>query len=66
MSEKINVLKAHRDNIANATNLGEYKEAHIRFINFLIKKQESQDAEEQATIDFLYPTETITRTTDEA
>ncbi len=47
VSVKLAVLKKHRDNLATAKTLEEYKEAHVAYIDTIIKDIEAEKAAEK-------------------
>lgn len=55
--EKIYMLAIHRDNLARAKTLEEYKEAHVAYVDMLIKNFEAEKLKETAVKEWLAATD---------
>jgi hypothetical protein len=49
----IEILTIHRNNLASATTLEEYRDAHVAYVDYLIEHYKAQEADKAAADTFV-------------
>lgn len=56
------ILEAHRDNLIQATTFEQWREAHLKWLDLLIAKEELKSKVYVIEMDFIAPTQSVVRT----